>query len=94
MKKWMSVILVFYVSSMAIAGSGSPIKIEIRPVFDDAGPSSVEMKADDGAIFHVSKKALLTEKDLSDASVTPAGEQSTLNVTLSDPGAKEMKKFT
>jgi len=94
MKKWIPIFLVFCAGSIASAGSVSAIKIEVRPVVEEGGSSSVDMKADDGSVFHVSKAALLTEKDLSDASVTPAGEHSTLNLVLNGSGAKQMTSYT
>lgn len=36
----------------------------------------------------------LNRSDLADASVTPGGEQSTLNVTLTEQGARKMRQFS
>jgi preprotein translocase subunit SecD len=102
MKKWTSVLCILFVSVISLADSNPlgksdrnpQLTIEVRPVVEGPGSNSVEMKTEDGSVFHVAKKALLTEKDISDASVTPAEDQSTLNMSLKAAGSKEMKQFT
>ncbi|MGK5084352.1 hypothetical protein WDW37_13730 [Bdellovibrionota bacterium FG-1] len=95
MKNCIFASLIILGSLTAFASGSTAGSVEIRAVFESPNAASIDMKAnDDGTIFHVAKKPILLQGDIADASVTPSGEQSSLNITLTDVGAKKIKDFT